>query len=37
VLIVFLVVFGSIWIMDHLDTRVMPAGEMMQHMMQMQR
>jgi cytochrome o ubiquinol oxidase operon protein cyoD len=37
VLIVFLVVFGSIWIMNHLDTRVMPAGEMMQHMMRMQR
>jgi cytochrome o ubiquinol oxidase operon protein cyoD len=37
VLIVFLVVVGSIWIMGHLDTRVMPAGEMMQHMMQIQR
>ena len=37
VLIVFLVVFGSIWIMTHLDTRVMPAGVMRQQMMQMQR
>lgn len=36
VLIVFLVVFGSIWIMGHLDTRLMP-GETQQHMMQMQR
>jgi len=37
VLIVFLLVFGSIWIMTHLDTRVMPAGVMRQQMMQMQR
>jgi cytochrome o ubiquinol oxidase subunit IV len=37
VLIVFLVVFGSIWIMSHLNTRLMPGREMQQQMMQMQR
>jgi cytochrome o ubiquinol oxidase operon protein cyoD len=37
VLIVGLVIVGSLWIMYHLDTRLMPAGEMQQHMMQMQR
>jgi cytochrome o ubiquinol oxidase subunit IV len=37
VLIVLLVVFGSLWIMGYLGGRVMPAGEMPQHMMQMQR
>jgi cytochrome o ubiquinol oxidase subunit IV len=37
VLIVMLVVFGSLWIMGYLYDRVMPAGEMQQHMMQMQR
>jgi cytochrome o ubiquinol oxidase operon protein cyoD len=36
-LIVGLVIVGSLWIMYHLDTRLMPAGEMQQHMMQMQR
>ena len=33
VLIVLLVIGGSLWIMDTLDGRVMPAGAM-QHMMQ---
>jgi cytochrome o ubiquinol oxidase operon protein cyoD len=37
VLIVLLVVFGSLWIMGYLHDRVMPTGEMMQHMMRMQR
>jgi len=37
VLIVILVVFGSLWIMGYLHDRVMPTGEMMQNMMQMQR
>jgi cytochrome o ubiquinol oxidase operon protein cyoD len=30
ILIVFLVVFGSIWIMDHLNYSMMPTGEVMQ-------
>jgi cytochrome o ubiquinol oxidase subunit IV len=37
VLIVILVIGGSLWIMANLNDRVMPAGEMQQHMMQMQR
>ncbi len=37
VLIVLLVVFGSLWIMGYLYDRVMPSGEPMQQMMQMQR
>jgi len=37
VLIVLLVVFGSLWIMGYLGDRLMPAGTMQQHMMQMQR
>jgi cytochrome o ubiquinol oxidase operon protein cyoD len=32
VLVVVLVVFGSIWIMGHLDHNMMPPGEMMDHM-----
>lgn len=37
VLIVGLVVFGSLWIMSNLNDRLMPADEMQQRMMQMQR
>jgi cytochrome o ubiquinol oxidase operon protein cyoD len=32
VLVVVLVVFGSIWIMGHLNHNMMPPGEMMDHM-----
>ncbi|WP_239017773.1 cytochrome o ubiquinol oxidase subunit IV [Sphingomonas aracearum] len=32
VLIVLLVVFGSMWIMDHLSHQLMPMGEMMKRM-----
>jgi cytochrome o ubiquinol oxidase subunit IV len=32
VLIVFLVIGGSLWIMDHLNHNMMPAGQMMQMM-----
>jgi cytochrome o ubiquinol oxidase operon protein cyoD len=37
VLIVLLVIGGSVWIMANVNDRVMPAGDMMQHMRQMQR
>jgi cytochrome o ubiquinol oxidase subunit IV len=37
VLIVLLVIGGSLWIMANLNDRLMPAGDMMQHMRQMQR
>ena len=37
VLIVILVIGGSLWIMANLNDRVMPAGEIQQRMMQMQR
>jgi cytochrome o ubiquinol oxidase operon protein cyoD len=33
VLIVMLVIVGSLWIMDHLNSRLMPTGEMMRQMM----
>jgi cytochrome o ubiquinol oxidase subunit IV len=36
VLIVFLVIGGSLWIMDNLNYRVMPGGSMQQQMQQMQ-
>jgi cytochrome o ubiquinol oxidase operon protein cyoD len=37
VLIVLLVIVGSLWIMNNLSGRLMPAAETPQHMMQMQR
>jgi cytochrome o ubiquinol oxidase operon protein cyoD len=37
VLIVLLVIGGSLWIMANLNDRVMPAGDMMQEMRQLQR
>ena len=37
VLIVLLVIGGSLWIMANLNDRLMPAGDMMQQMRQMQR
>lgn len=33
VLIVMLVIIGSLWIMDHLNGRLMPTEQMMRHMM----
>ncbi|WP_294393001.1 cytochrome o ubiquinol oxidase subunit IV [uncultured Sphingomonas sp.] len=32
VLVVLLVIFGSVWILGHLNHAMMPVGEMMQHM-----
>ena len=30
IMVVFLIVIGSIWIMDHLNQNMMPANELMQ-------